>query len=254
VRGFAPLFRKELREMRRTARLWVLPGIMLFFALTAPLLAKLTPILLNSGALAEEGVVIQVADPTYLDAYRSFSQNLTQLMIMAVIIAAGGLVSGEVRKGTAALVLAKPVSRAAFVLAKGASQALLVLVTALVGAAGSWAATYLAFGEAPVAALVAGVGLWTVMALLFSAAMLVISAGVASQPGAAGIGLGAYAILAVLSLWSAAKRFTPAGLFDAVYAALAGESASLLWPALTGLVGAGLLLMGAVAVFRTREI
>lgn len=252
--GFSALLRKELREIRRTARLWVLPGIMVFFALTGPLLAKLTPALLSSGVLAEEGVVIQIADPTYLDAYRSFSQNLTQLMIMAVIIAGAGLVSGEIRNGTAALVLAKPVSRAAFVLAKSASQALLVIFTAIVGGVVAWAATYLVFGEAPVADLVAGVGIWAVMALLLTTAMLLISAGVASQPGAAGIGLAAYAILAVLSIWGVTQRFTPAGLFDAVYGSLAGESASLLWPVLTALVGMGVLLAGAVIVFRHKEI
>ena len=41
--GFAAFAGKEAREILRTWRIWVLPGILLFFALTGPVLAKLTP-------------------------------------------------------------------------------------------------------------------------------------------------------------------------------------------------------------------
>ena len=34
--GFRVFARKELREIVRTWRIWVLPGILLFFALTGP--------------------------------------------------------------------------------------------------------------------------------------------------------------------------------------------------------------------------
>ena len=43
------------------------------------------------------------------------------------MIAYGGIVSGEVRGGTAALTLAKPLSRAAFVTGKWLSQAAVIV-------------------------------------------------------------------------------------------------------------------------------
>lgn len=252
--GLPAFLRKELREILLTARLWVLPGIMLFFALTSPIMAKLTPALLRSGAVSEEGMVILLPDPTYVDAYRSFAQNLTQLMVIAVIIAGAGLISGEVRNGTAALVLVKPVSRAAFVLAKGISQSLLIVLVACIGGIVCWGATFLVFGEAPLRGLLEGMGLWVILAVLLTAGMLLISSSVSSQPGAAGIGLAVYAAAAVLSLWEVAGRFTPAGLFDAVSGSISGQAVPVLWPALTACVAILLLLAAAVGVFRRREL
>lgn len=250
----AALLRKELREIRSTARLWVLPGIILFFALTGPILAKLTPLLLSSGALTEGGLVIELPEPTYLDAYRSFAQNLTQVMVIAVIIAGAGLISGEVRNGTAALVLSKPVSRAAMVVSKAISQSLLLVFTGIVGGLVCWVATRLVFGQAPLAPLLAGVGLWLVFALLLAAVMLLISASLNSQPGAAGLGLAVYAALAVISIWGLAKRFSPAGLFNSVSGTLSEQAVSVAWPAITGAVATVLVLLGAIAVFRRREL
>jgi ABC-2 type transport system permease protein len=40
--------RKELHEILRTWRIWVLPGIVLFFAITGPLVARFTPELVGA--------------------------------------------------------------------------------------------------------------------------------------------------------------------------------------------------------------
>ena len=61
--GFTAFVRKEFEEIRKTSRMWVLPGIMLFFGLTNPILAKLTPLLLKSTAGTQSGLVIQMPDP-----------------------------------------------------------------------------------------------------------------------------------------------------------------------------------------------
>jgi len=83
--GFAAFAGKEAREILRTWRIWVLPGILLFFALTGPVLAKLTPQLV--GALAGDqlkGLVIPT--PTYHDAYTQWIKNLSQIALFALII------------------------------------------------------------------------------------------------------------------------------------------------------------------------
>lgn len=65
--GFAAFAGKEAREILRTWRIWGLPGILVFFALTGPVLAKLTPQLLGAlGGDQLKGLVLPT--PTYLDA------------------------------------------------------------------------------------------------------------------------------------------------------------------------------------------
>jgi ABC-2 type transport system permease protein len=251
--GFAAFVRKEFEEIRRTSRMWVLPGIMLFFGLTSPLLAKLTPLLLKSTG-AQTGMVIQIPDPTYVDAYQGFAQNLTQLMLIAAVIATAGIISREVRSGAAALVLVKPVSRAAMVLAKALGQAVLLTAAGILGGLVCWVATFATFGTAPIGPLAAAVGLWAVLAVLFTAFTVLISAAMNSQAGVAGIGLGAFAVLAILSAWGVTRDYSPAGLFGAISQAVAGEPVKILWPLLTAAVLIALLLDLAVHVFRRREI
>lgn len=252
--GFTAFLRKEFEEIRKTSRMWVLPGIMLFFGLTSPILAKLTPLLLKSTTGTQSGLVIQMPDPTYVDAYRGFAQNLTQLMIIAAIIATAGIISREVRSGAAALVLVKPVSRAGMVLAKALGQMVLLAAAGVLGGLVCWGATAIAFGTAPLAPLAAALGLWAVLAILFTAFMVLISAAMNSQAGASGIGLGAFAVLAILSAWGVTRDYTPAGLFGAIAEAAAGEPVKALWPLAASAVLTVVLLDLAVHVFRRREI
>src|SRR5665811_532992 len=112
MNGFAAFAGKEAREILRTWRIWVLPGILLFFALTGPVLARYTPELV--GALAGDqlkGLVMPT--PTYLDAYAQWVKNLSQIALFALIIIYGSIISSERKSGTAVLVLTKPVSRTA---------------------------------------------------------------------------------------------------------------------------------------------
>ena len=90
-----------------------LPGILLFLALSSPVLTRLTPELLKATANSQPGVVIHVPPPTARDSYVQFMGNLGQLVIIAVIIAGAATISAERRAGTAVLVLTKPLSRPA---------------------------------------------------------------------------------------------------------------------------------------------
>ncbi|MBK8647442.1 MAG: ABC transporter permease [Gemmatimonadetes bacterium] len=134
--GFIPLLAKEFLEIRRTWRLWVVPGILAFFAVTGPIMALLTPRLLASMAAQQPGVVITVPDPTAVDAYAQFVKGLMQMVLLALIIGGGGLVSGERASGTAIMVLTKPVSRAAFILSKLVAELALLLAATMLTTGG----------------------------------------------------------------------------------------------------------------------
>ena len=151
---------KELTEIRRTWRLWVIPGMLVFFGITSPVIAAVTPALVRSMSAAQPGVVIRLPPPTALDASAQFLKNLSQFVLLAVVIAGAGAVSGERASGTAILALTKPLSRGAFVVAKIVSQvALLVAATAL-GTAACLAMTAVVFHDSDATRLVTAVALW----------------------------------------------------------------------------------------------
>lgn len=255
MQGFGAFLGKELREIVRTWRIWVLPAIVLFFALSGPPLAKVTPELLGSlMADQQPGVVIQLPDPTYVDAYLQWTKNLSQIVLFAVIIMFGGLVSSEKKSGTAILVLTKPLSRAAFVVAKFVSQALLLVLTVAVGAAVTWGVTYAVFGEAPAAVLAEATGAWLAFGVLFVALMLLLSAIFDSQPAAAGLGFLVYILSTIAGLWEFALRYTPAALVNAPTQLVTGETVALGWPVASALGLAAVFVAIAVVVFRRREL
>ncbi|MDO8848497.1 MAG: ABC transporter permease subunit [Coriobacteriia bacterium] len=255
MNGFTAFLGKELREILRTWRIWVLPGIVLFFAISGPPLAKITPELLGSLMTDQQpGVVIQLPDPTYVDAYMQWTKNLSQMVLFAVIIMFGGIISSETKSGTAALVLTKPLSRTAFVLAKFVSQAALVAVPVIVGALATWGITYAIFAEAPLGPLAEATGVWLLFALMFVALMELLSAALDSQAGAAGIGFGAYILLSLATLWAPMLDYSPAGLVGAPSNLVMGEAASLGWPIVTTVAVMALCVGVAVLVFRRREL
>ena len=255
MNGFSAFLRKEVSEILSTWRIWVLPGIVLFFAITGPPLAKFTPELLGSLMPAGEGgVTIQMPEPTYVDAYLQWTKNLSQMVLFAVIIMFGGMISGEKRSGTAVLVLTKPLSRAAFVIAKFISYAGLLLTTVAVGSLLTWGMTYAMFGEAPVAALVEATGTWLAFAVFLVALMELLSAAVDSQAGAAGLGFLAYILLSIGSLWGPLVRHSPAGLVAAPSALIMGDAGALAWPIVVTVLLTVVALIGAVVVFRRREL
>lgn len=251
--GFRAFLGKELREIVKTWRIWVLPGIVLFFAVTGPVIARFTPQLLQAVA-PDTGLVIQIPDPTFLDAYLQWTKNLVQIVTFAIIIIFAGAVSAERRSGTAVLVLTKPLSRSAFVVAKYLAQGALLIGTVAVGTAITWALTYAVFGEAPLLPLAQATGVWLVWGLMVLGIMVFLSSLVGSQAGAAGLGLGAFVLLSIASIWAPAVRYSPAGLLGAPTDILVGRAGYLLWPVVTGFALTGVTLAKAVWAFSRKEL
>ncbi len=247
--GFGTLLRKELTEIRRTWRWLVLPGLLLFFAVTGPVGARLSPELLRSVI----GTDANLPTPTYLDSWAQWTKNLTQLGVFVLLGTLGGSVSGEVRQGTALLVLTKPVSRAAFLLAKVVANAVLVLVAALVGTLVTWAITIALFPTVDAGPLLRATAAWLVLAGLVICLMVALSARF-SALGSVGYGFGAIIVLSLLSLWGPATRWTPAGLSATVARLGADQSTPVLWPVLTTIVLMAVCLLLGVRTLARREL
>ena len=242
MHGFAVFLGKEMTEITRTWRLYVVPGIMLFVGLMSPILAEITPSLVSGMAGSSgQGIVIEIPDATTVDAYLQFTKNATQIALIAIIITTAGAIAGERRSGTAQLVLSKPLSRPAMVMAKMLSDWLMLGVVTLVSAGLCIGVTSVMFGTDLISEFVTAVALWYLLACIMIGLSVTLSVVLKSQAGAAGVGIAAYFVLSVLSIWRTAVESTPVGLLGAGDRILAGQTdVSVVWPVATGL----LLLVG----------
>jgi ABC-2 type transport system permease protein len=254
VNGFLAFLAKDLTEIRRTWRIWVLPGILLVVAASSPILARLTPRLLESIASSQPGTVLVLPEPVATDAYVQFIKSLNQLVLIALIIVTAGAISSERRQGTAVLVLSKPVSRMAFILAKLLAQLALLVTATFCAAVVCWATTYAIFGTAPLGALWRATALWLLTALLFVAIVTLCSIVVVAQAGAAGLGLGVYLALSILASWGPTRDHSPAGLLNAASDSAASANTHVLFPALSATLLAALCVAAASALFERQEL
>lgn len=251
--GLAAFAGKEAREIIRTWRIWVLPGILLLFALTGPVLSKMTPQLMDAlGGDQFKGVVLPT--PTYHDAYSQWIKSLSGTALFALIIVYASIISSERKSGTAVLVLTKPVSRTAFVVAKAVVHSAFLAVLVVAGTLITWGLTAAIFGRAPGSALWSSSLVWLAFGVLFIALMTLLSVLIGSSAGAAGVGLGAYALVSIAAIWKPLGTYSPAALTKVPASILAGKDVAVLWPVLTSLLLAAALFALAARAFRRTEL
>jgi ABC-2 type transport system permease protein len=254
VNGYLVFARKEVREIVHTWRIWVLPAIMVFFAISGPLVARFTPEIIGAVGGAGLGQLVLPA-PTYLEAYGGWIKNLSQITLFAIIIIYGGIVSSELRNGTVLLVLTKPLSRSAFVVVKTVVNCAFVVVVLAAGTLMTWAATAATFGAAPAAPLWSAAAIWLVLATLYIALMTFLSVAIGSAAGASGAGIGVFALLSIAAIWKPLNQYSPVGLAgQAASLAAHDPTTSALWPVVTSLAVSVMLVVGAAALFRRKEL
>lgn len=253
MNGFTAFARKEMREVTRTWRIWVLPAIMLFFAVEGPVLARFTAEIVGATVGNQLGG-LKIPTATYLDGYAQWLKSLSQIVVFAIIIIYAGIVSSEVSSGTAALVLTKPVSRSAFIAAKVTVQSAFLAVVALVSTLLTWGVTAAIFGHAAGGPLWAATLTWLVFGILVLACMTLLSSVIDSVAGAAGAGVGVYIALALAGIWKPLATYSPAALVSAPVSLASNQQAAVLWPLVTSLVLTAAALAGAVFTFRRKEL
>jgi ABC-2 type transport system permease protein len=254
LRGFGAFVAKEMLETRKTWRLWVLPGVLVFLGLTTPIMAAVTPAILRATAERQPGVVIHFPPPTSADAYVQFMGNLAQLALLVVIITGAAAVAGERRAGTAVLVLTKPLSRAAFVWAKVVANLAVLVIATAIGAALCVVMTILLFDTTHIAVFLESVALWLALAAMFVCLMVFLSAALDRQAAAAGAGLAVYAAIFAMTGFPLLRDRSPAGLLGANDALLKGREAALALPLAATLVLAIIFVLAAAWAFRRKEL
>jgi ABC-2 type transport system permease protein len=151
-------------------------------------------------------------------------------------------------------VLTKPVSRTAFVIAKATVHSAFLAVVVVIGTLVTWGLTAALFGAAPGAELWSSALVWLVYGVLFVALMTLLSVLIRSSAGAAGAGLGMFALVSIASLWRPLAEYSPAGLTSLPTSLAAGTDVAVLWPVLTGVLLAVALVWTAASVFRRQDL
>ncbi|MEP6481152.1 MAG: ABC transporter permease subunit [Rhodoglobus sp.] len=245
---------KEAREIWRTWRIWVLPGIILFLAVSGPVLARFTPELVGALAGSQLGNLV-LPPPTYLDSYAQWIKNLDQIALIALIIIYGGIVSAETSSGTATLVLTKPVSRGAFVVVKAGVHTAFLATLLGVGTLITWCETAIVFGTAPAPELWQASLVWLTLGVLMLSVMILLSTVISSTAGAAGAGLGVFLLLSIGGIWKPLNDYSPAGLSSQAAAIASGVHQEFdPWPVVTAIVLSVVLVGLAALLFRRKEL
>jgi len=255
--GFAILLRKELAESWRTRRLPMVALLFVAVGIISPLTARYLNEILKA-AMGDQ-LTIPLPDPTAAMALDQLLKNLGQFGALAAIALAMGSVSGELDRGTAALVLAQPATRAGFLAAKLTAISIVIGICTALAIAVGWAYTTILFEALPVTG-------WIVLAILawlslvaWAALTFVASAATGSTTAAAGIGFVALVGISLVAVVPALNDVLPTGLATPAILIASGDTATLDTGALATSIAGTVVLIGACAVgslaaFRRREL
>jgi len=250
---FLTALRKELLEQWRSYRLLIVGAVLIVFGIASPLLARLTPELIrlvpNGDALAA-----LVPAPTAADAVAQYAKNMNQFGVVLALLVTMGAVAQEKDKGTAAMMLVKPMPRSVFLMAKFAALSLTFAGSIALAAVGSYVYTRVLFGALDASAWLALNLLFLVFVLVFVALTLLCSTLMRSAVAAGGLAFGGLVVLSILSALPAISQVLPGQLI--VWGsglALGADIAA--WPALgVSLALIAISLVGAWLVFERQEL
>ncbi len=116
MRVYWAFSKKEFVEFWRTYKLVIMMAVFILFGIMSPLVAKVTPQLLES--VMPEDMQIIMGEPTALDSWAQFFKNVSQMGLIIMAIIYSSMMAGEFSKGTLINILTKGLPRKIVVLAK----------------------------------------------------------------------------------------------------------------------------------------
>jgi ABC-2 type transport system permease protein len=255
--AFVAATRKELLQQWRTKRVLVVGAVFVLFGLMSPVLAKFTPELLRAIPGAEQFAAL-VPKPTAADAMTQYVKNLTQFGFILAVLLGMGAVAGEKERGTAALILSKPMPRWAFVVSKFVAQTIVYVLGFAIASVGAYYYTVILFGQISFGSFIFANLLLLLWLLTFVAVSLLGSVLANSTGAAAGIGLGGSVLLMLSGSIPRVGPLAPGGLV--AWASQVGMGtvdtpvASNGGAAAMALVIVLMCLIASVAAFETQEL
>ena len=244
---------KEILEQWRTSRLLVLIIVLGFFGMASPLMASFMPQLIGLVPGGEQFAGL-IPPPGIKDAIDQYIKNIGQFAVLLAIFLSMGTMVQEKERGTAVMMLCKPLGRGAFFMAKFLALAFSFFVSlAVAGILGFWYTKFLFNAPQAGAWVFLNLLIW-IYCLVYVAITLLASTVVRSQAAAAGISFGVLLLLAIINSLPGLGQYLP-GQLVTWGAALFINPANPSWVALGVSVGIiAVCLLAAWLVFRRQEI
>jgi ABC-2 type transport system permease protein len=250
---FLASFRKEWLEQWRTYRLLMLGVVLVVFGLLSPLIAKYTPEIIKLIPNGES-IAQLIPAPTVMDAVTQYIKNIGQFGIILSLLLTMGAVAQEKDKGTAAMMMVKPLPRVTFLVAKFAAIAVMFAVTIAIAGAACYYYTSLLFGALDILRWMALNGFMIVLMLVYIALTLFCSVVTKSQAAAGGLALCLLFILGLTGSIPGLGEYLPGQLLAWGEGLVAGK-AEVFWPALWVSVGIIVVaLIGSSLIFEKQEL
>lgn len=205
-------FRKEWMEALRSYRLLIVVFVLIFFGLTSPLQAKLLPKILAAALPPGSDISSLIPTPTVLDAIKQYVKNMGQFNLILAVLLGMGAVAQEKDKGTAAMMVVKPLPRGSFLGAKFLGLAAIFAIGIAIAGIGSYYYTGLLFEWMKILPwLVLNLFLY-IYALVIVAITLLCSTITRSQAAAGGMTVGILVIGFILGVIKNLGKYLPGEL------------------------------------------
>ena len=246
-------FRKEWLEFIRTYRLLIVAIVLVFFGLTSPLLAKFTPEIIS---LIPGGAEISkvIPTPTVWDAVAQYVKNMAQFGIILALLLTMGAVALEKDKGTAAMILVKPMPRGEFLGAKFLALAAMFAICLIAAGLACYYYTLLLFEAMDIVRWLWLNALLFLYVMVYVALTLFCSTLTKSQAAAGGIALGLMVVLGLVGAIPGLGKYLPGELIAWGTRLMQGDNGTS-WTALG--VSLGLIVISLLAawlVFKKQEL
>jgi ABC-2 type transport system permease protein len=227
MKGFAPLFKKEIREQFKLYRLVIVGSIFLFFGLSAPISLKYLPDLLKMAG--DGGLQIQLPVPTAAMSFSSYAGNIGQIGALVAVLVGMGCIANELKSGTAVLTLSKPVSRSAFVVTKLLALSLTFMVSLTIASLVCLGYTVWLIQDAAILPYL-GLNVMLGLFLVFCLSVTVFFSSLfKSSLEAGGTALGVIILQAIISAIPVIGKYMPGKLLDWGNNLLIGSDLSYWW-------------------------
>lgn len=247
-------FKKEWLEYYRSRKLIIIGSVFILFGIMNPAIAKLLPFILEKFAEnGETGISVVLPSVDASMSWAQFYKNIPMALIVCVLMF-GGILTGELQKGTLIPILTKGLARWKVLFTKGLN--LIILWTA-----GYWVCygiTYFYTGyywdNGVMSNLFPAAGLYWLYGTLIMTLIIFFSSFSSSFAGVIlGVG-GSYFVITLLGMIPRLSSYLPTKLTDVSGLLEGGNCEVFLIPAIISFVIIILCFIIGCAIFNKREV
>ena len=254
MRGLQAFLKKDLKEVMKTYRIYVIPSVFIFFGLVSPIIAYYLPDILAS--MAGE-VTVELPTPAWHDAFDQYFSNTGQMGVLAIILALMGVIADERARGIINMVFYRPVSRMTYVFSKFLAYGLLLTASIFISFLACYYNSTVLFEGVPLSVTFQATFVFWIYALFIAAMTIAASAVFTSNVAAGGVSLGGLILVFLLPYTHQFfDTYFPGALQDSIDEILRGTTTmGDVLPAILGTILLALFLLGIGGyIFNRQEI